>query len=215
MTNLQVFTSRLRTKAWRTQSARFNAARRLRRRDWFGALSIGLFSTLGVGITVYQRIYTVPAGSQLDNYLTTLGVCSGLFVVVISLIEWGLSSAVRADSLHRNAQELDSFQTKLEQVLAEVKDGRELQQLDVTAFRQEYDHIVAGCAYNHEPIDDQLFLVQQRFSSEYSELFHRPPPNLFKAACIRCLSFLSITWYFGFFWIVVLALLLVTLWGLA
>lgn len=215
MSSIQDFIAELRTTAWRTQSARFNAARRLKRRDWFGALSIGGFSALGIGVTVVQKVYAVTAGTPSDNYLTALSVCLGLFVIVISLIEWGMSGAVKADSLYQNAQALSAFQRKLQQVQAEVADGRMLQPHEITEFREEYERIKMSCAYNHEPLDDQLFLTQQKFSANYTELFKRSPPGFFKTVWIKALSVLSVIWYFGLFWLVVGVLLLVTPWGQA
>ncbi|WP_409574965.1 hypothetical protein [Sulfuritalea sp.] len=39
MTSITNFLEELRTAAWRTEGARFNAARRLKRRDWFATFS--------------------------------------------------------------------------------------------------------------------------------------------------------------------------------
>lgn len=213
MSSVQNFVAELRTTAWRTQSARYNAARRLKRRDWFGVLSIGGFSAIGVGVTIIQKVYGVTAGTSADSYLTALSVCLGLFVVVISLIEWGMSGAVKAEALYQNAQVLSAFQRKLQQILAEVADGRVLEAEETTQLREEYERIKEGCPYNHEPVDDQTFLVQQRFSSEYSKLFKRPPPGLLRFLWVKTLSTLSVVWYFGLFWLAVLALCLMTPWG--
>jgi hypothetical protein len=213
MSSVQDFIAELRTTAWRTQSARYNAARRLKRRDWFGVLSIGGFSAIGVGVTIVQKVYGVTAGTSADSYLTALSVCLGLFVVVISLIEWGMSGAVKAEALYQNAQALSAFQRKLQQILAEAVDGRALKAEEITQLREEYERIKESCPYNHEPVDDQAFLVHQRFSSEYAKLFKRPPPGLFRALWVNAWSTLSVIWYFGLFWLAVLALCLMTPWG--
>lgn len=211
MSNVSDFIAELRTTAWRTQSARFNAARRLKRRDTFGALSIGGFAALGVGVTVVQKVYGM-AGTPVDNYLTALSICLGLFVIVISLVEWGIGGAVRAELLHQNARELSAYQRKLYQVILEMADGKVLGGDEAARLREEYERIKEGCAYNHEPVDDLLFLVQKRFDSNYEDLFKRKRPSLFTAAWIHTLSFLSVVWYFGLFWIAILVFVLVTLW---
>ena len=213
MSSVQDFIAELRTAAWRTQSARYNAARRLKRRDWFGALSIGGFSALGIGVTVFQKIYELTVGTSADKYLTALSICLGLFVIVISLIEWGMSGAVKAEVLYQNAEALSAFQRKLQQILAEVADGRVLKAEETTQLREEYERIKESCPYNHEPVDDQTFLVQQRFSNEYSKLFKRPTPGLLRTLWVNALSTLSVIWYFGLFWLAVLALCLMTPWG--
>ena len=70
---------KLKTDAWRTAGARYNAARRLKRRDLFSTISLSLFSAAGVGLAVIQKIYNPQSGSSLDNYLTGLSVCLSVF----------------------------------------------------------------------------------------------------------------------------------------
>ena len=60
---------KLKTDAWQTAGARYNAARRLKRRDLFATISLSLFSAIGVGLAVVQKIYNPQSGSTLDNYL--------------------------------------------------------------------------------------------------------------------------------------------------
>jgi hypothetical protein len=158
------FLQRLRTQAWRTSGARYNAARRLKRRDWFATFSIAMFSAIGIALAVVQKVYVQKSTPELDNYITVVSACIGLFVLVISLIEWGSSGTVKADALYRNAELLNQFHRKIEQDLAipgELSEGL------VTARREEYEAIKAGCAYNHEPVDDVLLRAQQRLGEEF------------------------------------------------
>ncbi|TRZ98923.1 MAG: SLATT domain-containing protein [Rhodocyclaceae bacterium] len=212
MTNITSFLEDLRTAAWRTEGARFNAARRLKRRDWFATFSIGTFSAAGIGVTFIQKVYEVTAGTPQDKYLTALSVCLGLFVIVVSLIEWGASGAVKADSLFQNAQKLNAFQRKLGQRLAEVADGKPFSSDEVTALREEYELIKIECAHNHEPVDDRLFLAQRRLDSEFVHLFRRAKPGWFEAKWAWILSLLSVVWYFGFFWLAIGGLIWATPW---
>ena len=64
----------LRTTVWRTAGARYNAARRLKRREFMSVLSLALLSSLSVAIAFLQRIYSPQGGTPLDNYLTALQV---------------------------------------------------------------------------------------------------------------------------------------------
>src|SRR5258708_1222204 len=100
------FLKRLRFTAWRTMGARFNASRRLKRRDIIGAFSIAVFAMIGVGLAIVQRIYEFQAGTALDNFVTALSVLLGMFVVAISLIEWGYQGAHKAEALYRTGEEL-------------------------------------------------------------------------------------------------------------
>jgi len=212
MNNTQEFLKDLRTTAWRTAGARFNAARRLKRRDWLATFSIAMFSAISVALAVIQRVYSFQAGTPADNYVTTLAVCIGLFVVVISLIEWGSANAVKADTLHRNAEALNEFQRKLEQILAIAADGRAHEPNDITALREEYERIKGQCPYNHEPIDDNLFRACHRLSPEFGDSTGKPKITRIRASWVMLQSVIATIWYFSFFWFVILALLWATPW---
>ncbi|SMF96799.1 hypothetical protein SAMN02949497_4208 [Methylomagnum ishizawai] len=208
MSNLKTFLRELRITAWRTEGARFNAARRFKRRDWFATLSIAIFSSAGIGVTLIQKIYGIQTETPLDKYLTALSVCLGLFVIVTSLIEWGGNGAVKAEALFQNAQELSSFQRKLGQRLAETEDNNSLSTEEVTNYREEYEQIKLRCAYNHEPIDDSLFLSQHRFAPEFISTHSKCRLfNWFKAKRNELQSYVSVIWYYGLFWLIIASLI--------
>jgi len=214
MNPTQTFLENLRTTAWRTAGARFNAARRLKRRDWFATFSVAMFSAISVGLALVQKIYALRAGTPVDNYVTALAVCIGLFVIIISLIEWGAGNAVKADSLHLSGEELNSFQRKLGQRLSEAPDGNPSGAAEVTALREEYEEIKHECPYNHEPVDHLLFLAEHRLGPEFADQSGNPTISRLGGGWIKLRSLLSAIWYFGLFWIVILFLLWFTPWKL-
>lgn len=212
MNNMQTFLGNLRTTAWRSSGARFNASRRLKLRDWFATFSVSGFSAISVGLAVVQRIYALQSGTPIDNYVTTLAVCIGLFVIVISLIEWGAGNAVKAGALYRNGEELNGFQRKLEQRLSEAADGPPCAAEEVTALREEYEEIKGRCPYNHEPVDNRLFLAEHRLSPEFADGSGNPTISWLEGCWIKIHSPLNAIWYFGLFWIVIFVLLWFTPW---
>ena len=202
------FLQRLRTQAWRTSGARYNAARRLKRRDWLATFSIAMFSAIGIVLAVVQKIYVQKSTPELDSYITVVSACIGLFVLVISLIEWGTSGSVRADALHRNAELLNKFQRKIEQDMASPG---ELGESIVTVRREEYEAIKAGCPYNHEPMDDVLFRAQQRLSKEFREDLKadgKPQMGCLEGQWAALMDLWSSVRAFLFFWLGMVGLLL-------
>lgn len=207
------FLQRLRTQAWRTSGARYNAARRLKRRDWLATFSIAMFSAIGIALAVVQKVYVQKSTPELDNYITVISACIGLFCLVISLIEWGTSGSVKADALHRNAETLNEFQRKVEQDLAAPT---KIDDVVATDRRKEYETIKAGCACNHEPVDDELFRAQQRLSKEFREGLKSdgtPKMSWMAARWAELLDLWSSIRAFFFFWVVILGLLLNMPWG--
>jgi len=61
---MKKYIQKLRTDAWRTGGARYNAGRRLKRRDLFATLSLSLFSATGVSLAVVQRKLSYPRQSR-------------------------------------------------------------------------------------------------------------------------------------------------------
>lgn len=214
MSNVQGFIGDLRTTAWRTAGARFNASRRLKRRDWFATLSIAIFSAIGVVLVFVQKVYEFQPSSSVDNYITVLSTCIGLFVIVISLIEWGAAGSLKADALYRNAERINQFQRKLGLILAQMKDGLVPSGDVITQLTAEYEAIKATCPFNHETIDDDLFKAQHRLSPEFVNAQGVAEVSWLRCQWIKLASLLSSVWYFGLFWIVILVLVWATTKGL-
>ena len=198
------FLTRLRFTAWRTMGARFNAARRLKRRDIIGAFSIAVFAMIGVGLAIVQPIYEIKPGN-LDNFLTALSVLLGMFVVAISLIEWGYQGGHKAEVLYRTGEELTEFHRKLDQILSTSKDVG-----DINSLRIEYEQIKRRCPYNHEPVDDRAFRAEH--PAEFKDAAGNGL-NAFSCICYRLAHFVSPALYFGILWLIVLALLVAMPWS--
>lgn len=146
----------LQKDAWRTSSARYNAARRLRRRESFATVSFALMSALTCAIAFAQRVYAPPA-SPADNYLSTVSASLGIVLLTLSLVEWGAKPGSVAESLHENAEKLNAFWRKVGLKVASVTGGASLTWLEVQALADEYDILKAATRYNHEPVDDAQF----------------------------------------------------------
>jgi len=169
-----------------------------------------MFSAIGVALVVIQKVYELQPDSSVDHYITVLSVFIGLFVIVISLIEWGAAGSLKADALHRNAIQINKFQRKLGLVLAEMADGHAPTNDEINRLHEEYEAIKATCPFNHEPIDDLLFKAQHRSSPEFVKSDGVASVSWSESQWIKLSSLLSSIWYFGFFWIVILALVGVT-----
>lgn len=197
------FISDLRTAAWRTAGARYNAARRLKQRETFSTFSLALLSALSVAAAVAQRIYSPQPGTALDNYLTAVSVAMGIFLLTISLLEWGAANGAKSDGLHRNAEELTAYQIKLKQNLAQMDLGKVLTDAEVDGFRIEYESIKNRCAHNHNPRDYGLFRAQQRRSKEFATAPGGQCMSRLEALGIWLIWEWSTVWFFLLVWIAV------------
>ena len=209
---MKEFLTGLRTQAWRTAGARYNAARRLRRRELFSTVSLAFFSSLTIVLAFIQRIYAVQPGTQLDNYLTALSVCLGVFLLSISLMEWGAANGAKADSLHRNAEDLTAFQLKVAQCLAGISEGESMTWGTVETLRDEYETVKGRCSHNHLPLDDWAFRAERRKAPEFETASGTPAMTGLEAWWVLCRHWLASVWYFGLFWLAVGTVLSRTPW---
>jgi SMODS and SLOG-associating 2TM effector domain family 5 len=164
----------LRFSAWRTSSNRFDATRRLKRREILSTLSLSLFSVLTIGVAVVQRVFGIVPGSPTDNYLTVIAVVSGMCILVVSLIEWGNANAVGGEALHRNAEELNNFQRRVKLLIDQAACGS-VGTADCILLEAEYARIKGSCPFNHAPIDDLQFLALHRNEPEFLDKITKEP----------------------------------------
>jgi len=198
------FIHKLQTDAWRTSGARYNASRRLRRRELFSTVSLALFSAMSVGLAFIQRLYAA-GGTPLDNYLTAFSACLGVLLLSISLMEWGAANGAKAELLHRNAEDLNSFQRKIELKLAGgagVSAQFTVEQAD--ELRQEYELIKSQCPHNHAPIDEELFRASKRFAREFLDSSGQPRYTWASTFVVQLRWYTHSVWYFCLFWLLIL-----------
>jgi hypothetical protein len=202
---MRQFISDLRTRAWRTSGSRYNAARRLKQRESFSTFSLAMLSSLSVAAAVAQRIYSPQPGAPLDNYMTAVSIALGVFLLAISLLEWGSAYGAKADALHRNAEDLTAYQLKLAQVLAKIDAGNAVDDTEVDLLRSEYETIKGRCPHNHAPSDDELFRAQQRMAPEFGASNGKPAMTAWEAMVIKARWHWSTIWLFLLVWMAVAA----------
>ena len=193
----------LRTKAWRTAGARYNASRRLKRREWVSTSSIALLSALSVAVAFSQKVYA-KSGTPLDDYLSMVAMGLGVLLLVISLLEWGAGYGVRAENLFKNAELLTNFQLKVAQTLEAINTDESVVLKDVDLLRLEYEAIKDRCTTNHQPIDDALFRAGKRFDVAFRALDGTVQMSWFAAQYTRIAWLVAELWFFALLWILVL-----------
>lgn len=191
---------KMQTTVWRTSGARYNASRRLKRRELFSTISLALFSALSIIIAVVQRIYSIPIQNVpgLDNLLTAISICMGLFILVFTLMEWGSANGVKAHMLHINAEALNALQSKIGHMVAKhnSEQNSTISQEEANSLRLEYEEIKGQCTENHTPIDDRFFLTTKRHSPEFEYLKLTKP----EAGLAWLIWNASSVWYYAGLW---------------
>lgn len=201
---MKAYLTNLRTDVWRTSSARYNAARRLRRREIFSTLSLAMFSAMSVAIAFIQRIYAAPS-SNADNYITTLSASLGIFLLTISLVEWGARTGAMAEALHYNAEQLNSLQRTIALRLALADSGSPVGRTDAEGMAAAYEAVKMACPHNHQPIDDEYFRATQRNAPEFVDASGQARMGSFQACWSGLKWYTASIWYFAVLWLLLIA----------
>ena len=201
---MRTFLGELRLSAWRTAGARYEAARRLQLRVLFGTISVASFSASTSALVVVQRVYSAREGPDWDSAVTVLAAVLGLFVLVISLIEWGAANAAKAYALFENAETLNAHQRETAELMARLDSGAAVDWTDVHEHRARYEECKRECRHNHEPIDDESFRARQRKAPEFASA-GKPALNLLQALVVRVRHWLASVWYFGVLWVMLVS----------
>lgn len=197
------FLTDLRLKAWRTAGARYNASRRLKRREWVSTCSLAFLSALSVAVAFSQKVYA-KSGTPLDDYLSVMAMGLGVLLLVISLLEWGAGYGVRAEGLFKNAELLTNFQLKAALTLEAMSTGTVVGVLEIDALRIEYEAVKDRCTTNHQPIDDALFRAEKRLDPAFrvdQRVSGAVQMNWLTAKYIHVAWLIAELWFFGLIWL--------------
>jgi hypothetical protein len=195
---------KLKTDAWRTASARYNAARRLRRREIFATISLALMSSLTVAMAFLQRVYAT--GTPADNYITAVSGTLGIFLLTVSLVEWGARTGAVAEVLHQNAEKLNGFSRRVGiEIVANTHTPLTFD--DVKRLNAEYEAIKDDCQHNHLPLDDLYFRSHHLDAPEF--LNGRPGPAMTRGEVvwIWCKWQSASLWYIAAIWFLLVSML--------
>ncbi|MTJ46700.1 SLATT domain-containing protein [Dolichospermum sp. UHCC 0259] len=158
-TDLKAYSESLMSRIWKTKSARFNAARRLKNKYQFSISSISILSVYGIAIPIIQSIVKNPACQRINDIYNAISLILSVFTLAISLEEGSKNYELRAEKLYNNAVQLSSLQREMEYLMiCGLSDNELLQKLGELSVK--YDQIIKECPENHEPEDYDLLKAQ-------------------------------------------------------
>lgn len=181
---------KLRTTAWITAGARYNAVRRLQRRSRLSLITISLLSGAGV-----LAPFLLPQGSPASQFSAFLA----MLVLVVGIIETASEFGAKAAMLFANAENLNAFQSRLGTKLPTAP----LSSQELEGFDAEYQRIKKEIQYNHEPVDFDRFKLQHGSSPEFVRGNGSPAFDWLESLWVRLAYEMHSVWW------------LVALWGLA
>lgn len=151
VSNLEKVCEKFDRQIWRTIGARFNASRRLQRKQNASVFSISILS-------VYLMIEAVIPPSFIKNIdpvsINSVVILASVFILILSLLEARKSYELKAERLHNSAIALNKVYGMWQLDKANEVGARKC--------IEEYHVLISTCSENHEPIDDAVFRAAHR-----------------------------------------------------
>ena len=145
---------------WRTAGARFNAARRLQRRDTISTLAISLSSLWALGGALLAITFERVLIRDEIALLNVATILSSVMILILAMFEKGKGYEIKANRLFRCGNELLSLRVLIR---GTASDRPESPRSDMhSELARQYGELLTRNEENHDPIDDQLFRAQHR-----------------------------------------------------
>ncbi|MCP4989549.1 MAG: SLATT domain-containing protein [Colwellia sp.] len=140
----------LNNRIWRTKGARFNAYRRLEKKN--SALTfITAFSSIHLlAIAILQLSNLVPLSADQSKLLNFISITISIIILAYSLFEGGKEHGLKSERHHLCGIELDRCYSKLQFIDDSDTTG-------IIALAEEYNEVTEKYLLNHNTIDDDFF----------------------------------------------------------
>ena len=143
----------LNNRIWRTKGARFNAYRRLEKKN--SALTfITSFSSIHLlAIAILQLSSLVPLSPEQSKLLNFISITISIIILAYSLFEGGKEHGLKSERHHLCAIELDRCYSKLQHI-------EESDTVELIKISEDYNDVTAKYLLNHDTIDNDFFQLQ-------------------------------------------------------
>ncbi|MEL7005478.1 MAG: SLATT domain-containing protein, partial [Bacteroidota bacterium] len=84
---LDSYISTLKFRLWKTKGSRFNAYRRLKKKQQASIFSISVLSVYGISIPVIQTALDTTLCPKTNDLYTVISLTLAVFILVLSLLE--------------------------------------------------------------------------------------------------------------------------------
>ncbi len=171
-TSLNSYLEKLEKKISTTRECRFNAARRLTNKNQLSLASISFVSVYSIAIAIIQNVFDLSQCQNLNNVYTLLSILLSIFILVVSLLEGANNYQLKADRLHSNALELSTIDREIK--CLKISNLTEQDYINkLCHLGQEYENIIKICPENHNPLDYDLFKVEENIDLDWWDKFWR------------------------------------------
>lgn len=133
----------------RAKGCRFNASKRLERRD-AKRTSIVAWASVGVIIITLLPVF-LPVSDWFKSLLSLSTIAMSLAVLAFSLLQAQSNDPVKADQFHKCATEINELRRQIRHA--------EINRESLIVYSKEYDAILRRYSINHDEIDYHNYII--------------------------------------------------------
>lgn len=135
----------------RTKGVRFNAAKRLEKREANFTRIIAAASVGVIILTLLPSFLDLPA--QLVSVLNLTTVAFSIVILALTLLQASAGDSVKAEQFHRCALEINTLRRELRATQVNASET-------LLAFSKRYDEILHRYSVNHDPVDLERYKIE-------------------------------------------------------
>lgn len=143
--------SRLKNQIWTTKQARYIASRRLSKQNYLYLCSISFLSFYVLALSILQILPVDIFNETQGLFVSYFIIVISMFILVISLIENSNNRMVRAERLHRCANEMTKLYDELCYICEEKECNGGIEA--IKNINRKYHDIIDKYLENHEELD--------------------------------------------------------------
>ena len=141
--------------------ARFNAAKRLERRQSASTLAFALAGVIGFLLPFYVLLFKDALTVHTKNVLDFTAYVTGALSLLIGLIEQAKDYPAKAHRFHQCGRRVNALVRRL--AFAAPHD------YDLYPLIEQYERALEECGENHDDIDYDIALAQQQLEEAYDK----------------------------------------------
>jgi hypothetical protein len=145
--------TKIMNRIWRTKGCRFNAYRRLSKKNSVLTFVTSFSSIHLLAIGILQLTTLITLSNKQSQLLSFISIILSIIILAYSLIENGKEHGLKSERHHLCGIDLGRIYTQLE--LLTKEDTAEIAKLATS-----YDLVTKKYLLNHETIDDEFFQLQ-------------------------------------------------------
>lgn len=151
-------------RMWITRGARYNAYRRLKKKNDISKATVAFLSCYALIINSIKFMNFVGLNPVQDNYISFFTMMISVFILVLSLLDSSKDYKMNADKLYISAIEIENLYNELKKIQGIGIAEREKEK-KFNIISSAYSRILQLYQVNHELIDYYLMIDKKRGES--------------------------------------------------